>query len=91
MGFEPTTFGLGSQHSTTELRPQKYLPLTAFYSNYISIVKSFSTVYMLSPALTIATTSSYRFNTPLFFWLKPELIRTIVMQLERKPGTISYI
>lgn len=23
MGFEPTAFGLGSQHSTTELRPHK--------------------------------------------------------------------
>ena len=23
MGFEPTTFCLGSKHSTTELRPQK--------------------------------------------------------------------
>ena len=24
MGLEPTTFGLGSRHSTTELRPQKH-------------------------------------------------------------------
>ena len=28
MGFEPTTFCLGSKHSTTELRPLRVGPLT---------------------------------------------------------------
>ena len=47
MGFEPTTFGLGSRHSTTELRPQKRLfaeiyhpigrPVNGFYRRPFSL------------------------------------------------------